>query len=259
MRNNRETTDLRYSVIIPIYNEADNINFLYTRVSVVMDSLEGDYELILINDGSNDNSESLLKDIAKKDNHIVFINFKRNFGQHPAVVAGLLKAAGNCVITLDADLQNPPEEIPRLISELDKGFDEVSGKRKRRKDSMLRIVPSFFVNLIISLKTGVWLEDYGSMLRVFNRETAKKLAEEFQKNRAYITMLIPKVSKNIREIEVLHDERFSGESKYSISKLLEAFFRIFFTRTAKTDSFHQQIFEIDYIMENASMDRDAWL
>ncbi len=250
---------MNYSVVIPIYNEVDNIVRLYKRVSAVMASMDGEYELILINDGSTDDSEYILKDLCANDSRVVLINFKRNFGQHPAVVAGLLKASGENVITLDADLQNPPEEIPRLVAELDNGFDEVSGKRKKRKDSVLRTIPSFFVNMIISMRTGVWLEDYGSMLRVFRRPTAKKLAEEFKERQSYITMLIPKVSKNIKEIEVLHDERQSGESKYNMGKLLDAFFRIFFARASRDRTSPRDIFEIDYILQGGSQDNDVRL
>lgn len=250
---------MKYSAVIPIYNESENIRLLYERLSFIMSTLNGDYEIILINDGSTDTSEAILKEIAEKDKHIVLINFKKNFGQHPAVVAGLLKAEGEYIITLDADLQNPPEEIPRIIAELDKGYDEVSGKRKRRKDSILRKIPSFFVNLIISLKTGVWLEDYGSMLRVFKKGTAKKLAALFLEKQSYITMLIPKVSKNIREIEVLHDERLSGESKYNMLKLLDAFFRIFFAKESKNISEKEEIFIVDYILENECISKDVQL
>jgi undecaprenyl-phosphate 4-deoxy-4-formamido-L-arabinose transferase len=167
------------------------------------------------------------------------------------VVAGLLKASGEYIVTLDADLQNPPEEVPRLIEEINKGFDEVSGKRRKRKDSLFRKVPSFFVNLIISTRTKVWLEDYGSMLRVFRRDTARRLAETFMEKQNYITMLIPKITRNIKEIEVSHGERMSGESKYDMKKLLDAFFRIFFASDKSgARSQDKEIFVVDHIVEN---------
>ena len=242
---------MKYSAVIPVYNESGNLRELYNRLTNVLKRTGESYEIIFVNDGSTDNSHDILEGIASFDDNIVVIEFEKNFGQHPALTAGFRYAAGDLVITLDADLQNPPEEIPRLLKEIDKGYDHVCGKRKRRKDPLLRKIPSFFVNLIISMRTGVWMEDYGSMLRVFRRETARKVADEFSRTRAYITMIVPGVTRNIKEIEVDHGERYQGQSKYDIKKLMDAFFRIFFKsspvqRSGKEDV--QPVYTIKYMI-----------
>ena len=242
--------NLKYSIVIPVYNEETNLPTLYSRIKPVANGLGGSYEIILVNDGSSDSSRSILEEMASKDATLVIVNFAKNFGQHPAVVAGLLQAKGDVVITLDADLQNPPEEIPKLVSELNKGYDMVAGRRSNRKDTLFRKIPSYITNLIISVMTGVRMKDYGSMLRAFKRDTAKQLAEAFLEKQAYITMLIPQVTKNIKEIDVKHDERFSSTSKYGMFRLIDTFLRIFFTKSRKDLSDTSDIFLIDSVIEH---------
>ncbi|MFH1867823.1 MAG: glycosyltransferase family 2 protein [Candidatus Omnitrophota bacterium] len=209
-----------YSVVIPLYNESENLDPLYKRVSSVLDSLGGDYEIIFIDDGSTDGSYDTLKDIAFLDKRVVVISFDKNYGQHPAVMAGFEQAKGEYVITLDSDLQNPPEEIPRLLKEMKPGIDMVAGYRKKRYDTFFRRCSSSMVNVFFSLLSGVWLKDYGSMLRIFNRETAMESARRYCKERLYIPLLVSKITKNIKEIETGHADRFRGESRYNFKKLL---------------------------------------
>ena len=216
-----------YSVVIPLYNEDKSLKLLYQRVKNVMANLPGDYEILFVDDGSTDSSYQLLKELAFSDKTVKVISFVRNFGHHRAVVAGLLEAEGDYIITMDADLQNPPEEIPKLLEKAREGFDMVSGYRKLRKDSFSRRLPSLLINRLISAISGLKMNDYGSMLRVFKRETARGLAEAFRRNEGYITMLVAKVTRNVAELEVGHDQRHSGESKYGLRKLSSAFFRIF--------------------------------
>ncbi len=216
-----------YSVIIPLYNESEILKLLYKKITQVLDSLPGNYETIFIDDGSTDSSYRVLKDIAVSDKAVKVISFKKNFGQHKAVVAGILQASGDYIITMDADLQNPPEEIPKLLKKAAEGYDMVSGHRKVRKDIFSRRFGSFLTNFIISTITGLRMKDYGSMLRVFKRETARNLAYEFMRSECYITMLVAKVTRNVAEIEVDHDERYAGVSKYNLRKLISAFIRIF--------------------------------
>lgn len=216
-----------YSVVIPVFNELPNINPLYKRLKGVLDNTGSAYEIIFVDDGSTDGSFDALKNIAISDKMVSVIGFTKNFGQHKAVVAGILNSRGEYLVTLDADLQNPPEEIPRLIEKIKEGFDMVSGYRKRRKDVFSRKLCSLFTNLLIALVCGVRMKDYGSMLRVFRGDVARKTAEVFLNNEGYITMLVTKVTRNISEIEVSHDERHSGESKYGIRKLFIEFFKIF--------------------------------
>lgn len=215
-----------YSVVIPLFNEARNLPELYRRLKDTLESLSASYETILVDDGSTDNSFELLKNIASSDNTIKVLHFNKNYGQHKAATAGLVEACGDYIITLDADLQNPPEEIPKLIAKMSEGFDMVSGYRAIRKDALSRRVPSMLTNLLIFGITGLKMKDYGSMFRIFKRGIAKAIAAEFKKTEGYITMLVAKVTRNVAEIEVGHDKRYSGQSKYNIFKLVVLFFRI---------------------------------
>jgi len=241
---------IKFSLVIPAYNEVDGLEALHARLSPVLDGLDGRSEVIFINDGSDDGTKEVLEDIAARDERVVVINLTRNFGQHPAVTAGILETKGEYIITLDADLQNPPEEIPRLIEELDKGYDMVSGRRRNRRDSIFRKVPSFAVSAIISSTTGVWMRDYGTMLRVFKADTAKKLAAAYIEKQAYITMLIPGVTKKVKEIDVLHDERASGCSKYGFFRLVSTFMRIFSPakKSEKNGGPSSSVFTIDSVV-----------
>lgn len=219
---------ISYSVVVPVFNEAPNIHYLYKRLTATMRSLGSAYELIFVNDGGSDDSFMILRDIALSNPTVKVINFDRNYGQHKAVVAGILEAVGDYIITIDADLQNPPEEIGKLLEKMREGFDMVSGYRRIRKDCLTRRFPAILTNWIISLITGLRMKDYGSMLRVFKRETARALAREFLKSNGYITMLVAKVTRNVAEVEVRHDERYAGRSKYNMRKLFMCFYRILF-------------------------------
>ena len=219
MKLGEKPGELVYSVVIPLFNESSNIEVLYTRLKRTLKELKLPYEIIFVDDGSTDESYQILRKIASTDSSVQVVKFIRNFGQHFAVTAGILEARGQYIITLDADLQNPPEEIPKLVKKIKEGYDMISGYRKRRSDSVLRKVPSWGVNILIWVKTGVKMKDYGSMLRIFTRETALRVASEFQKTTGYISMLIPKVTRNVAEVEVRHNSRYSGESRYNFRKL----------------------------------------
>lgn len=219
---------ISYSVVVPIFNEALNIRCLYEQLTATMKRAGEAYELIFVNDGSTDDSFRILRDIALSNPTAKVINFDKNYGQHKAVAVGLLEARGDYVITIDADLQNPPEEILKLLQKIREGFDMVSGYRRIRKDRFARRFPAALTNWIISLITGLRMKDYGSMLRVFKREPARALAREFLKSDGYITMLVAKVTRNVAEIEVRHDKRYSGRSKYNIRKLFICLYRILF-------------------------------
>lgn len=220
--------NIRYSAVIPVFNEERNIEPLYKRLSATLKSLDAPHEIIFVDDGSSDSSYGKLKEIALADTSVKVLSFKENAGQHKAVVAGLREAAGDYVLTMDADLQNPPEEAVKLLEKAREGYDMVSGYRKMRKDSFKRRFFSRLTNIVISCITGLRMRDYGSMLRVFKKDTAKKLADVFAGTEGYITMLIAKVTRNVAEIEVNHDERASGESKYNMRSLFVYFFKILF-------------------------------
>ena len=218
---------MKYSVVSPIYNEGEIVKLLYKRIATVLDSLHGDYEIIFIDDGSTDSSYKMLKDIAISDKTVKVISFKKNYGQHKAVIAGFLRACGDYIITLDADLQNPPEEIPNLVKKAAEGFDIVSGQRKVRKDKLKRRICSYLTNLMISSITGLRLKDYSSMLKLYKRDVAKDIAYEFMRSECFINILIVKITRKIAEIEVGHDNRYAGSSKYNLRKLIVGFLRIF--------------------------------
>ncbi|MDD5194068.1 MAG: glycosyltransferase family 2 protein [Candidatus Omnitrophica bacterium] len=216
-----------YSVVVPVFNEQEVLPAFYERLKNTLDNLGLSYEIVFVDDGSTDGSYSILKNFALNNSAIHVVSFKMNFGQHRAVTAGLRAARGDYVIALDADLQNPPEEIPKLIMKMKEGFDMVAGVRKLRKDTFGRRFSSLITNAVIRLVTGLSMSDYGSMLRIFKRETASKLARVFEKNQGYITMLVAKVTHHVGEVEVDHDQRYAGTSKYTFRKLFVLFFKIF--------------------------------
>lgn len=220
--------NITYSVVMPFFNESRNLEKLYKRLKIVLDGLGEPYEMIFVDDGSTDGSYDLMKNTAIHDRTLKILRFNKNYGQHKAVTAGILASAGDYVITMDSDLQNPPEEIPKLIKKIKEGFDMVSGYRKSRKDSIFRRIPSFMINFVIFAITGLKMHDYGCMLRIFKRNTAESLAMEFKNSGGYITMLVAKITHNVAETEVSHDERHAGRSRYSFSRLSNLFFKILF-------------------------------
>lgn len=208
------------SLVIPVYNEEDNIPELLRRLFSVMEKLKRPYEIILVNDGSKDSSLPLmLKEQKLHHNTLKVIDFNGNFGQHTAIMAGFKHSKGDYVITLDADLQNPPEEIPNLISLLDNGHDVVGTIRQKRKDSFFRRYASKFINKLMNKVTGFNLHDYGCMLRGYNR-TIIDIINECGEVSTFIPALAQKFAVNPVEIEVSHSSRDKGSSKYSLFRLI---------------------------------------
>ena len=192
----------KISLVIPVYNEEDNLPELFRRLLPVMESLERSYEIILINDGSKDSSLPLmLREQKSHPQTVRVIDFNGNFGQHTAILAGFKSAKGQSIITLDADLQNPPEEIPKLISLLDEGHDVVGTVRKKRKDSFFRRYASKIVNKIMNKVTGFSIHDYGCMLRGYSREIID-IINECGEVSTFIPALAQKFAVNPIEIEV---------------------------------------------------------
>ncbi len=219
---------LTYSAVVPLFNESNNVEELYKRLKRVLERTGERYEIVIVDDGSTDGSFDKLKNIAFADTAVKILHFDRNYGQHKAVTAGVLEASGDYIITLDADLQNPPEEIEKLLQKIMEGYDMVAGYRKIRKDSLTRRIGSLVTNITISTINGLKMRDYGSMLRVFKRDVARALVLEYLKGEGYITMLIAKITRNVAEVEVRHDDRFAGSSKYNISSLAPLFYKIIF-------------------------------
>jgi len=209
----------KISVVIPVYNEEANLKALRDRLSPVMEGLGRPYEIILIDDGSRDRSLEILKGLAA-DPHFRIVELTRNYGQHAAILAGFSVVRGGIVITMDADLQNPPEEIPRLVETTEKGgYDVVGTIRRQRKDSLLRTLPSRLINIVARRITKVRMTDWGCMLRAYRRHIVDYMCA-CREHATFIPALATYFSKRITEIEVGHEERFGGTSNYSMWKLV---------------------------------------
>ncbi len=211
---------MEVSVVIPIFNEEENIPLLHERISEALLSDGLDYELILVDDGSSDGSFQLLHDLAMKDKRVKVIRFRRNFGQTAAMAAGFDAAQGDIVIPMDGDLQNDPTDISRLLEKINEGYDVVSGWRKDRKDTFInRKLPSILANRLISRLTGVHLHDYGCTLKAYRREVLEGINLYGEMHR-FVPALASQVGAKVTEIPVKHHPRVFGTSKYGISRTM---------------------------------------
>ena len=208
------------SIVVPIYNEVENLRPLCQRVHAVLAPLDWSYELILIDDGSQDGSGELLAELHAEDETLKVLRFRRNFGQTAALAAGFEYAHGDVIVSLDGDLQNDPVDIPRLLAKLDEGYDLVNGWRVNRQDPFLhRRLPSQIANRMISLTTRVKLHDYGCTLKAFRREVAKGLKLYGEMHR-FIPALAGDMGARIAELPVTHHARTHGSSKYGLTRTL---------------------------------------
>ncbi len=208
------------SVVIPVFNEEENIPVLYRRLTDALETLGRRYEAVFVDDGSRDRSAALLSEIARRDPRVRLVEFNRNYGQHAAVFAGLEHSRGEIVVTMDADLQNHPEEIPKLVSKMEEGFDIVGGLRMDRRDSPLRKIPSWVVNRFVQRATGVYLRDYGCMLRAYRRVVVDQILRCNEVS-SFIPTLANSFASSVTEIGVAHEERKKGRSKYTLARLLK--------------------------------------
>ena len=207
------------SLVIPVYNEEDNLSALMNRILPVMRLLGRPWEIILIDDGSRDRSLEILKGFTVHP-EVRVVELTRNYGQHAAILAGFSVVRGGIVVTLDADLQNPPEEIPRLIEAMiEGGYDVVGTIRRGRKDSLLRIVPSRIINMVARKITGVRMTDWGCMLRAYRRTVVQRMID-CHEHATFIPALATHFGKRVAEIEVAHEERYGGKSNYPLRKLI---------------------------------------
>jgi undecaprenyl-phosphate 4-deoxy-4-formamido-L-arabinose transferase len=207
------------SIVIPIYNEAPNIPALQARLAAVLDELGRSAEVWYVDDGSTDQSLALLRDIAARDARVGVIELRRNAGQHAAVLAGFAACRGAVVVTLDGDLQNPPEEIPKLLAKIDEGNEVVGTWRENRNDPVLRRFASALVNRATAATVGVHMRDYGCMLRAYRREIVEQIVECDERS-LFIPALANTLARRTTEVEVAHAERASGRSKYKLLKLM---------------------------------------
>jgi glycosyltransferase involved in cell wall biosynthesis len=206
------------SVVVPVYNEEENVELLYQKLVSALDQLGRTWEAILIDDGSKDQSYNKLKAISAGDIRIKVVRFVRNFGQTAALAAGIDHALGDVIIPMDADLQNDPADIIRLLDKLDEGYDVVSGWRKERKDELfLRLIPSWTANKIISSISGVRLHDYGCSLKAYRKEVIKDVRLYGEMHR-FVPIYATWLGARVAEIPVNHYARQFGQSKYGISR-----------------------------------------
>lgn len=216
------------SLIIPVYNEAENLPILYDCIHEVLESVKSIWEVIFVDDGSNDKSLEVLRSLVEKDpEHVRVVSFRRNFGQTAAITAGIDHAQGEIVVLLDADLQNDPADIPMLLAKLDEGYDLVSGWRKDRKDNRLtRTIPSKLANGLISWVTGVHLHDYGCTLKAYRREALVGFRLYGEMHR-FIPVFAHSVGARITEVPVHHHERKFGRANYGLDRTLKIILDLF--------------------------------
>ena len=206
------------SMVIPLFNEEENIPNLYRELCDVADGAKLNAEFVFVDDGSTDQTVAELTRVAADDSRVVIVRFRRNFGQTAAMAAGFDYATGDIIATLDGDLQNDPAEIPRMIAVLNEGYDVVAGWRKNRQDKMLsRKIPSLIANKLISKTTKVRLHDYGCTLKVMRAEVAKNIHLYGEMHR-FIPALAAEMGVRIAEVPVNHRPRMHGTSKYGISR-----------------------------------------
>ena len=209
------------SVLIPVYNEEDVLSMLFERLYPVLDGLGRTYEILFVNDGSSDNSASILaQQFEQRPDVTRVIVLSSNAGQHAAIIAGFQHSQGEFIITLDADLQNPPEEIPAIVAEMDKGFDYVGTIRASRNDKVWRHIASRMMNALRERITNIQMTDQGCMLRGYSRDIALEVADS-NESRTFIPALAYLYAARPTEITVVHEERAAGESKYSLFKLIQ--------------------------------------
>jgi undecaprenyl-phosphate 4-deoxy-4-formamido-L-arabinose transferase len=212
------------SVIIPMFNEQENVDVLCERLLKTMDLFKKSYEVIFIDDGSFDSTPSMLKKWFHKRSEVIrVITFNRNYGQYVAILAGFENIRGDTVVTLDADLQNLPEEIPMLLKKIDEGYDLVGGYRKERKDNIFRTYASKAVNRIRYRSTGIQMKDHGCMLRAYKRYIIDEIVKT-RETSTFITALAQKFAGKPIDVPVSHEERARGDSKYSLYKLIRITF-----------------------------------
>ena len=208
-----------FSVVIPVYNEKDNLKELVDRCLSACEKTGRSFELILVDDGSKDGSMEMILQAADDHAEVTGVILNRNYGQHAAVLAGLEQSTGDFVVTLDADLQNPPEEIPRLVLEMDSGVDVVGTVRENRQDSIFRRIPSALINRLVRRTTGVMMHDYGCMLRAYRRSIVDAILQ-CRECSTFIPILANSYAADTAEIPVKHAMREKGESKYGFLKLI---------------------------------------
>jgi glycosyltransferase involved in cell wall biosynthesis len=219
--------ELDLSIVIPIYNEEENIPYLLQRLRTSLERLNLRYEIIAVDDGSRDDGAAVLKRYAATSPELKIVRLRRNSGQTAAIMAGLDRAAGEIIVTIDADLQNDPDDINKLVTKLNEGYDVVSGWRKNRQDHALRRnFVSRIANRLISAVTGVYLHDYGCTLKAYRYRITKDICLYGEMHR-FIPVYAHWLGARVTEIEVKHHPRQFGESKYGLTRIIKVLLDLF--------------------------------
>ncbi len=209
------------SVIIPVYNEEKNLNVLNSELNKVLKSLVQDYEIIYIDDGSRDNSLKALINIANSSEKIRLVQLSQHYGQTPAMQAGIDYSRGEIIVFLDADLQNNPSDIPKLLNKMEEGFDVVSGWRRKREDPLFtKKIPSYIANYLISKLSKIKLHDFGCTFKVYKKDIIKKMRLYGEMHRL-LPIYAARQGASIAEVEVSHRKRFRGNSKYGLGRIFK--------------------------------------
>ena len=212
------TPSVRISVVIPVYNEEANVAELHTRLAGVLE--QPDIEFLFVDDGSRDGTAQRLREIAALDNRVRVLRFRRNFGQTAALSAGIDHARGEIIVPMDGDLQNDPNDIPRLLAQLDAGFDVVSGWRRHRKDPLSKRIPSMIANWLISRISGVQLHDYGCSLKAYRKRVLEGVRLYGEMHR-FVPIYATWQGARVTEMAVTHHPRTRGKSNYGIERTLK--------------------------------------
>jgi glycosyltransferase involved in cell wall biosynthesis len=220
--------EMKLSLVIPVYNEENNLLHLYHAIHEALDSIELNWKIIFVDDSSTDGSLAVLKELAQKDHrHVQVIVFRRNYGQTAAIAAGIDHSDGDIVLLMDADMQNDPADIPIMLAKMDEGYDMVSGWRKNRKDPFLsRTIPSWIANGLISWVTGVHLHDYGCTLKAYRREYLSGFRLYGEMHR-FIPAYVHSAGARVAEVVVQHHPRKYGKSKYGLERTLKVLLDLF--------------------------------
>jgi len=219
------------SIVIPVFNEEENLEELLERCLNTCKKMERDFEIILVDDGSSDESRNMITKAAEQNpGRIVGLLLNRNYGQHSAIMAGFAETRGDVVITLDADLQNPPEEIQKLAKKTDEGFDVVGSVRIHRRDTLFRRWSSLMINKVVQISTGVDMHDYGCMLRAYHRRIVDAMLQCHERS-TFIPVLANSFAGATSEVNVDHAERSAGDSKYGLWKLINLQFDLLTSMT----------------------------
>ncbi len=231
-----EKEKIEISVVIPVFNEEGSLEELFLRLQETLNSIGSIYEIIFVDDGSRDNSFHILEELSRKEKAVRVITFRKNFRKSAALAAGFGKARGKILITLDADLQNLPEDIPKMVARLEEGYDLISGWRINRRDPLSKIIPSKIFNKITSLLTGIKIHDFNCGFKCYRREVIKEI-ELYGELHRYIPVLANRKGFLVGEAKVEHHPRKSGKSTYRTERFLRGFWDLltvlFLTRYAK--------------------------